>query len=96
MAILPLAWFPVGYLVAACALAWMNRREFKRSPEKGVRYRKLPLRYKLACWVGVLPAFLLTIFLHPALSLVGLVGFAALEIACVRWYRRSGLWSAEP
>jgi hypothetical protein len=45
----------VLYAVALVALAIGNRLAFRRSPEKGARYKTLPLPYKLACWFGVLP-----------------------------------------
>jgi hypothetical protein len=49
--------FAVAYLVALVAYFLTSRLEFKRSPEKGKRYRALPIGYKLACWFGVIPLF---------------------------------------
>lgn len=75
-------------------LLWiMNRREFRRCPEKGERYRKLPLPYKMMCWCGVVPLFVASIFVDYAFFLLALVAFAAVEILCVRWYVKKGLWS---
>ena len=97
-------WIPalIVYGVAAIAHRLMQRQDFRRSPEKAQRYAVLPVRYKLACWVLVMPAIvalplvLWLVFESPYLSVVahvaGLIGFAALEIACVSVYRRHGLW----
>lgn len=92
------AWLPyssevlfVGvYVAAALALFAINRRDFKRAPERGLRYKKLPLAYKLCCWFGVLPLFAGTV-LTGWLLIPAVMSFALLEAACVRWYRRSGL-----
>jgi len=74
--------------------AWMNRREFRRHPDKAARYRALPLVYKLACRLGVMPLLAAGVF-HVAWPIAGLVFFFVLESACVRWYRKAGLsWPA--
>ena len=84
------ALFAIVYAIALLVLALLNRREFKRCPEKGSRYRALPIRYKAACWFCVLPLFAGTILQGP-LFVPALVSFALLEGACVRWYRKAGL-----
>jgi len=77
------------------AIVWLvNKREFARSPEKGARYRALPLGYKLACWFGIIPLIAAAIF-EPALVVVAMAGFAILEALCVRWYRKHGLLPSE-
>lgn len=76
--------------MASVGLFFLNQREFKRSPEKGQRYAALPLRYKLACRLIVLPLFAGTA-LQPVLFLGAVLAFALLEVACVRWYRKAGL-----
>lgn len=98
-------WIPalIVYVVAAMAHGLMQRRDFRRNPEKAQRYSVLPVRYKLACWLLVLPSitalplvlWLVYDFLYLAVvaQVMGLVGFAALEIACVSVYRRRGLWN---
>ena len=74
------------------AVVWlMNKREFARAPEKGARYRALPIGYKLVCWLGIIPLIAAGI-LQPALIVVAMIGFAILEAACIRWYRRHGLF----
>ena len=82
--------FAIVYGLALITLFFLNKREFKRNPEKGARYEELPLRYKLACWVVVVPLFTGTA-LQPALFLGAILAFAFLEAACVRWYRKAGL-----
>jgi len=80
-----------GYVLAAVVAAVMNIREFKRSPEKGARYRALPIHYKAMCWLGVLPLFagsLIAWWLFvPAIASLFLA-----EVLCIRWYKRAGLW----
>jgi len=81
----------VGLYIASLSALWlMNRREFSRCPEKGERYRKLPIGYKLACWFGVVPLVAASIFV-PGVILLAFIAFAVLEGACVRWYRKHGL-----
>jgi hypothetical protein len=70
--------------------ALLNKREFRRSPEKGTRYRALPLHYKLACWCGVIPLLVASFFSHAAFFAAGFMGFIVLEGLCVRWYRKNG------
>jgi hypothetical protein len=92
------AWLPYSsgvlfaglYVVAALALFAINRREFRRSPEKAVRYKKLPLAYKLGCWFVVLPLFAGTVQMGWLL-IPAVIGYGLLEAACVRWYRGAGL-----
>ena len=98
-------WFPalVVYVVAGASYALMQQRDFKRNPDKARRYQVLPLQYKLACGLVVLPTIvavpliLLFVVDRPYLALaahvLGLVAYAGLEIACVSVYRRHGLWS---
>jgi hypothetical protein len=47
--------FSIGYVLTVGLVAFLNGRDFRRSPEKGQRYKALPLAYKLACWLGVAP-----------------------------------------
>lgn len=75
--------------------AWMSRREFRRHVEKAARYRALPLAYKLACRCVVMPLIAGVVF-HAAWLVAGLVVFFVLESACVRWYRKAGLYSPAP
>ncbi len=82
--------FAAVYAVALLVLALMNKREFKRCPEKGARYRALPVRYKVTCWFVVVPLFAGTI-LEGALFIPAIASFALVEAACVRWYRKAGL-----
>jgi hypothetical protein len=94
------AWLPISrpvlfaivYVLALGVLAAVNMREFKRNPEKGARYRALPIGYKLACWFVVVPLFAATI-LEGAVFIAAIASFALLEGACVRWYRKAGLLS---
>jgi hypothetical protein len=78
------------YAVALLVLVFMNRREFKRRPEKGARYRALPMRYKVTCWFVVVPLFAGTI-IEGALFIPAVASFVLIEAACVRWYREAGL-----
>ena len=87
------ALFAAVYAIALLVLAVLNKREFKRCPEKGLRYKALPVRYKAACWFFVVPLFAGTILQGP-LFIPALVSFAFLEGACVRWYRKAGLLPA--
>ena len=80
------------YVVILLGVYWMNKREFARSPEKGVRYKALPLIYKCVCWFGIIPLMVASILIHLAFSFLGLILYAALEIACVTWYRKNGYW----
>jgi hypothetical protein len=82
--------FAPTYCASLIVLAALNRREFKRSLQKGERYKALPLAYKLACWFFVVPLFAGTI-LEGVLFIPALASFAVLESACVRWYRKAGL-----
>ncbi|HEY0064938.1 MAG TPA: hypothetical protein VGC21_22660 [Telluria sp.] len=82
--------FFIVYGVALLALALLNRREFKRHPEKRARYMALPLGYKMACWLIVVPLFAGTVVVEGAF-VVAIVSFFVLESACVRWYKKSGL-----
>jgi hypothetical protein len=92
----------VIYGLCILVSAFVNRRDFARSPEKAARYRALPLRYKCMCWFGVLPLFAGTLVLlvtgpgwwkalGGAFYAAALIAFAFLEGACVRWYRRKGM-----
>ena len=71
--------------------AWMSRREFRRDPEKAARYAALPQAYKLACGFVVMP-LLAGVVLHEGLPVLGLLSFFLLENACLRWYRKAGLF----
>jgi hypothetical protein len=85
-----LALFLLLYAVSAVLLAFMNRREFRLHPEKAARYAALPVGYKAACWLGVLPLFAGVVF-NLFLPLLVVPAFLALEVLCVRWYRKAGL-----
>lgn len=89
--LLPATAFALLYAVVLLVDWGMNTREFKRAPEKAARYRSLPLGYNLACRLGVAPLFAAGVF-HIAWTGAGLVAFFILESACVRWYRRAGLF----
>ena len=82
--------FALTYCASLLVLAAVNRRDFRRSPQKGERYKALPLAYKLACWFFVVPLFAGTI-LKGVLFIPALVSFAVLEGACARGYRKAGL-----
>lgn len=85
------ALFAIVYVLSLLWLFLMNRREFKRCPEKGERYRALPIVYKLACWLIVMPLFS-GIILEGIFSLIpAAIAFMVLEGLCVRWYRKAGL-----
>ena len=43
------------YVVAVASYALMQQRDFKRNPDKARRYQVLPLQYKLAYGLVVLP-----------------------------------------
>lgn len=84
------ALFVAAYVVALLCLAIMNKREFKRCPEKGARYKALPVGYKLSCWFFVVPLFA-GIINEGLLFIPAVIAFAIVEAACVRWYRKAGL-----
>lgn len=86
-----LATFALLYAAALVAVRVLHLREFKRAPGKGQRYRALPLRYKLMCWFVVLPLFAGGV-LHVASWALALVAWFVLEVACIRWYRKAGLF----
>jgi hypothetical protein len=81
--------FSIGYILTVGLVAFLSRREFRRSPEKAQRYKALPMGYKLACWLGVAPQ-VAAMPIYPWLTISGIVSYALLEGACVRWYRKSG------
>ena len=83
--------FAAVYATALLMLMLMNRRDFKRAPEKGERYQRLPLRYKMACRFLVVPLFAAGI-LNGLLFIPAILSFVWLEGACVRWYKDAGLW----
>lgn len=66
-----------------------NKHEFVRCPEKGKRYKALPIPYKLGCWCVVLPLFAAIAF-HGEFFILAFLAFLLLESACVRWYRKNG------
>jgi uncharacterized membrane protein YidH (DUF202 family) len=80
--------FVVVYTLCLLAVAGINSYEFKRSPEKGKRYRSLPIGYKLACWFVVVPLFA-AVALETAFFIPAIVAFLCLEAVCVRWYRKA-------
>jgi purine-cytosine permease-like protein len=79
------------YAVLLLVHWFMNRREFKRCPEKGARYRALPLVYKFACWFIVLPMFAGGL-IDPAWFIPAIVAYMLVEGACVRWYKKAGMF----
>jgi hypothetical protein len=90
--------------ILAVTLVWLVKRwgPFpSKDPEKIARWRVLPLRFKLACWFGVTPLFILAVILGISLTgLAGLLGLLVLIIAWVSmlllegrviaWYRENG------
>ena len=82
--------FVIAYVAGLSAYIVMNRVEFKRCPEKGQRYKALPIGYKIICWFFVIPLFSGSIF-EGGFFILGCVSFLLLEGACVRWYRKAGL-----
>lgn len=82
--------FLLAYLVLLGSHAMLNRSEFRQSPEKGHRYRLLPLGYKLSCWLLVAPQCA-AIAVWPWLTVPSVISYLALESACIRWYRKAGL-----
>lgn len=85
-----LLYFLIAYTAAILLVTLMNKREFHQSPEKGQRYKALPLVYKLACWFVVVPLFA-GIVVHGGFGVLAIVSFFLLESACVRWYQNAGL-----
>ncbi|KQZ40010.1 hypothetical protein ASD58_06415 [Duganella sp. Root1480D1] len=83
--------FAICYAFLLCTHALLNKRDFKQSPEKRERYNALPRYYKFCCWFVVMPMFAGGILI-PWLFMFSLVGFFLLEAACIRWYRRRGLF----
>ena len=88
---LPVLLFSGAYAIALAMLALLNRAEFKRSPEKGARYKALPLVYKCGCWFVVVPLGICG-FVQGGLFMLAVIAFFLLESACIRWYRKAGLW----
>lgn len=84
--------FLLAWLLILGAHAAFDRHAFRRHPDKGRRYRRLPLRYKLACRLLVMP-LCAGIVVHPAMALPAGFAWLMLEGACMRWYRRAGLLS---
>ncbi|MEO5686612.1 MAG: hypothetical protein ABIR54_04560 [Burkholderiaceae bacterium] len=79
----------IGYILTVGLVAFLNGREFRRCPEKAQRHKALPMGYKLACWLGVAPQ-VAALPIYPWLTISGMVSYALLEGACVRWYQKSG------
>jgi len=92
-------WIPAiaAYGIGAGFKFYIDKREFARAPEKAARYKALPLYYKVLCWFVVLPILSAGTLspaeqgLRQASFVAGILGFIALEMACVRWYRKHGL-----
>lgn len=87
------SWLPfaIVYVITLLGSYTVNRYEFMHRPEKGVRYKALPLRYKLCCPLVVAPLLAGTV-LHPICALAAGLAFLLLEVACIRWYRKAGLF----
>jgi len=83
----------LAYAAVLGGVAILNRREFDRSPEKRMRYRSLPLGYKLACRLVVAPQCA-AVAVWPWFTISGMISYALLEGACFRCYRKSGLLPA--
>lgn len=86
----PIALLSFLYAMALAGVFLLDRKEFNRRPEKSQRYAALPLLYKLACPLIVVPLFVGTL-LQPALFIVAVLAYFGVEAACIRWYRRKGL-----
>jgi hypothetical protein len=84
--------FLLVYAAALAVVAFINYGEFKRCPEKRARYKVLPIGYKFACWFLVVPLIAAAIVVHTAFFIPALIGFMLVEWACVRWYRKAGLY----
>jgi hypothetical protein len=83
--------FLLAYTGAILLTALLHWGEFKKRPDKACRYQALPLAYKGTCWLGVLPLMAATT-VHGAFGFAGFVMFFLLEAACIRWYRKAGLY----
>jgi hypothetical protein len=83
--------FLIAYVGAILFTALSNWHEFRKHPDKACRYKALPLAYKVTCWLGVLPLMAATTA-HGAFGIAGFLVFFLLEAACVRWYRKAGLY----
>lgn len=88
----------------ACGLGvahLLGRRERALSPEKARRFAALPLRYRLACPLVVVPlATALPLALYGrgfgvlaaiTACVVAPLSFSLVEVAAVKWYRSVGL-----
>lgn len=84
--------FAIVYVLSLLGLLLLNRREFKRCPEKVERFHALPIGYKFAFWSIVMPFFAGIIF-AGALLIPATIAFMLLEGLSVRWYRMAGLLS---
>lgn len=96
-------WLPglIAYAVVFVVYLLMKHRELGGDSAKAERYRVIPLPYKMACWLGILPLFsavpLILLFagspvFAAASPMIGLIAYLGLEIACIRIYRKCGLW----
>jgi len=83
--------FLITYVAVLSAYGVMNRVEFKRCPEKGERYKALPIGYKIICWFFIIPLFAATV-IEGAFFIPALVSFVVIQEACVRWYRKAGFF----
>jgi hypothetical protein len=83
--------FLIAYIGAILFTALSNWGDFRKHPDKACRYQALPLGYKLTCWLGVLP-LMAAMTMHGAFGFAGFVVLFLLEAACVRWYRKAGLY----
>jgi hypothetical protein len=94
-------------VVAGIALVAILGNEWRRArggdPDKRERWRRLPFRFKLACWFVVIPLFCLAAaapFLKPnwvggfmtlTATAVAWLAMAIAEGRAVAWYRAHGL-----
>lgn len=90
------------YMAVLLGTEIFRMREFRRSPEKKLRYSALPWYYKLACPLIVIPSFVFWPLLLDAASgavkvalqiawlVIPISLFLAVEIVCVGWYKKNG------
>ena len=86
-----LPYFLLIYAALSICVVWQRKIDLRGHPEKRERYQALPLRYKLMCWFVVTPLAACTPF-YEACAGIALVLMFLLEAACVRWYRKAGLY----
>jgi len=98
-------WMIVSLLLAFILFLLIMRAVKRQSkdPEKVLRWRMLPMRFKLTLWLGITPSFILICILPFIIGFSvgkGMIYFVLwvfliiasifLEIACVNWYKKNG------